>query len=292
MEHPSDHVKKSNALRRLSEKNINFARSVGRRLSNMLNLPIGYNMQDNKMADDCIPEVETPSNKRRDSVTVSPYLGKDHSTINKTFDTESVNKSESNCSLRKRYIDVGVQADRGGNGLATLKPSPPKSSGVSKNPFSSITSISIKSGVSKQQKVGSRSISLPESERSNGTDELYKSKPKRLTSARTLDAEPSFNGAGLRRTNNTILSQGYNNFPSPNVRTSLRKDYTQSKINDDQDYYDVTDTRSKTSENDTDIDSVSINSNAEICPDYETDSDEPIKFVGNVKLERKYSTQV
>lgn len=60
------------ALRRLSEHSINFARSVGRRMSNILNLPVGYNKGDHKMIEsipDCMED--TPPPTRRDLVTVT-----------------------------------------------------------------------------------------------------------------------------------------------------------------------------------------------------------------------------
>jgi hypothetical protein len=51
---------------------LKVAKSVGRRLSSMLNLPQGYNFKDPKRFD-CIPEEEgmTPPQQRRKSVTVS-----------------------------------------------------------------------------------------------------------------------------------------------------------------------------------------------------------------------------
>ncbi|XP_060602030.1 uncharacterized protein LOC132755228 isoform X2 [Ruditapes philippinarum] len=68
----SDGKSKTSTLRRLSEKNINFARSVGRRLSHMLNIPVGYNVREPNMMHECIPETDpSPPTKRRDSVTVT-----------------------------------------------------------------------------------------------------------------------------------------------------------------------------------------------------------------------------
>lgn len=134
--------KKPGALRRLSEKNINFARSVGRRLSTMLNLPVGYDMKDSNMMDS-IPEIEpSPPTNRRDSVTVRPK-DNDDVTFVSVYSNDKHMTCDS-CKLRRRLVDSGVQtAD------VTDATNHPSDIRQKKNPFSFITSISIKSGISK-----------------------------------------------------------------------------------------------------------------------------------------------
>mgnify|MGYP000119657413 FL=1 len=133
--------KRPGTLRRLSEKNINFARSVGRRLSTMLNLPIVYDMKDPNMMDS-IPETEpSPPSRRRDSVTVRPKEGEDVTYVS-VYPIDKPTSCE-NCKRRRRLVDSSVQtADVRDANYSSVNKS-------KKNPFSFITSISIKSGVSK-----------------------------------------------------------------------------------------------------------------------------------------------
>ncbi|KAL4216861.1 hypothetical protein ACF0H5_023325 [Mactra antiquata] len=150
----SDEPRKPSTLRRLSEKNINFARSVGRRLSTMLNLPVGYKVQDRRMMGDFIPEGETtPPAKRRDSVTVRKNPGNIHSSnVTEPFCQEYTSVAESPCTVRKRFVDSSVQTEGFLETTSTLKPISPKIAPAAKNPFAFITSISIKSGVTKPKK--------------------------------------------------------------------------------------------------------------------------------------------
>ncbi|XP_052814183.1 uncharacterized protein LOC128241281 [Mya arenaria] len=66
---------KSGGMRKMSETGMNIARSMGRRLSTMLNIPVGYDMKEPNMMDN-IPEAvdDTPPTKRRDSVTVTRVI--------------------------------------------------------------------------------------------------------------------------------------------------------------------------------------------------------------------------
>lgn len=141
MRSPSTGPKKPSTLRRLSEKNINFARSVGRRLSTMLNLPVGYDVKDPKMMES-LPEMEpSPPSNRRESVTVRPQEETDVTFV--SVYPKSAHISCSGCDLRKRLVDSSVQTDD------VTKPSRSTDSKIKKGPMSFITSISIKSGISK-----------------------------------------------------------------------------------------------------------------------------------------------
>ena len=135
----ASHNQKPSGIRRMSETGVNFARSVGRRLSTMLNIPVGYDVKEPKMMDN-IPENldESPPAKRRDSVTVSTRQCSQRFAVDliKPYDV----LSNANFNLRKRLVDSSSQTDLdNGRNLGRRL--------AKKNPFSFITSISIKSGI-------------------------------------------------------------------------------------------------------------------------------------------------
>lgn len=147
----SDGISKPSGLRRLSEKNINFARSVGRRLSHMLNLPVGYNMREPNMMHEYIPETEpSPPAKRRDSVTVSLDTVKD---LNSPENQQFVSQSNKKSGFRRRFVDNSSQTDLDNRILkpSNLCQSPQSPVNSKSHTFSSITSISIKSGLTKSR---------------------------------------------------------------------------------------------------------------------------------------------
>lgn len=157
-----DGPNKPNTLRRLSERNIKFARSVGRRLSTILNLPVGYDVHDPKMID-CIQETEeSPETKRRDSVTVSSDMNPANVNDTDVFVYENdlyVNDNVNNIDktahsgVRKRFVNTSVQTDTNNDTLFTPKTDDkPKHIHLQTKtpPFSlRVTSVSIKFAASK-----------------------------------------------------------------------------------------------------------------------------------------------
>lgn len=151
--------KKPSTMRRMSEKNINFARSVGRRLSTMLNLPVGYNMREPKMMDDYIPEIEpSPRTNRRESVTVSTETD-ESPFVCEQFMYATTKKAGLN--IRRRFVDSSVQTDSDScivvQDQNSQLPINPKM-----NPVPFLTSISINSGLSKSKSESeSESVKFP-----------------------------------------------------------------------------------------------------------------------------------
>ena len=82
--------KMPNSMRRISEINVNFAKSVGRRLSTMLNIPTGYDVKAAGF-NDSTHVMDTPLSKRRESVTV---------------------RDENMFSLRKRLVNSSTQTNK------------------------------------------------------------------------------------------------------------------------------------------------------------------------------------
>lgn len=108
----------------------------------MLNLPIGYDVKDPRMMDS-IPETEqSPPSNRRESVTVRPNDADDVTYVSVYPNTERAVGQP--CTLRKRLVDNSVQTDD----VISTKNSHAEQK-IKKNPLSFITSISIKSGISK-----------------------------------------------------------------------------------------------------------------------------------------------